>query len=131
MTNTVNPYVRGLAKEIFEAAVHGTTREKIDAKIKKAEVTPHRIWRELKLGDFRGVRWSYSEDEKGNIKITVKAKAAKKEEKPSKPVAAKPNKLSKLAKEESAQADKREKKAKKAHFSAGFKAVTVADAPVQ
>ena len=103
---TQNPYKRGLVYEIFEACKKGTTRNRIDAMIEKAEVTPYRIYRELKGEEFKGMKWSYNEDDKGTIKVTLKVKSAK------------PAKVNKLAKEESEQADKREKKAKKAEKKA-------------
>lgn len=123
----INPYAKptSVAAKAFELAKAGTTRAKIVMLCETAEVGPARILRELKLEDFRQIKWTYTESEDGSIKISeVKATKGTKVAKPAKEEpkveakAAPVKKLSKLAKEESKQADRREAKAKKAEVKA-------------
>ena len=71
--NGKNPYREGSAGyDVFEMAVAGTTRKKILKYCDEKDIAPNRLLRELKLGEFRDVRWKYTEDEDGAIKVTIK-----------------------------------------------------------
>lgn len=68
-----NPYAKAgtAAYDAFEMARKGTTVKQINAMLKERGVATPRIWRELKCKDFRGLRWKYIEDEKGNVQIKL------------------------------------------------------------
>lgn len=72
-SNSNNPYRSGSAGyEVFEMALAGTTRKKIVKYCEENDIAPARLLRELKLGDFRDIKWKYTEDEDGAIKVTVR-----------------------------------------------------------
>lgn len=74
--NPKNPYARpnAIVYQVFELALAGTTVKAINKKIAEVGVNPNRVWRELKSGEFKGVRWRYSESEDGKVIVKIRSK---------------------------------------------------------
>ena len=73
VANNPYPKVGSIAHDVFEMAKAGTTRKKITKLCEERECSPARLFRELKLEEFRNVKWRYAEDD-GNIKVTIRKK---------------------------------------------------------
>lgn len=70
-----NPYSRpsSAAYQVFEMAKKGTTKKAINKFLESEGCAPARIWKELKSGEMRGMKWKYISQD-GNITVKVRSK---------------------------------------------------------
>lgn len=74
--NGANPYSRpsSVVYQVFEMAKEGTTVKAINKFLKENDTAPARVWRELRSGEFRGMRWKYTESESGKVTVQIRTK---------------------------------------------------------
>ncbi len=97
MTSTMNPFNEGSKiAEVFAMAVKGTTRDAINKFCEKNDVNAPRMFHCLRRQSYNDVKWAYSQDENGKVKLQnvatkgkAKAKVAKKDAAPARKAAAK------------------------------------------
>lgn len=79
MSKIVNPFREDSAiATVFDMAVSGTTRNKIERYADRHDLNVHRIFHVLRTGEYGNSRWEYKQDVSGNVKLAPATSAHRK-----------------------------------------------------